>query len=62
MVFGGSLDGQMYRYSTWDDAVAGHQVILEEVERSQGFARWLIFLVVCVLAALQYCFYGLSRA
>ena len=33
MVFGGQLDGEMNRYSTWDDAVKGHK---EMVRRAKG--------------------------
>lgn len=29
MVFGGPLDGQCYRYCTWDEAVAGHKVLTD---------------------------------
>ena len=31
MVFGGSLSGEMDRYSTWDDAVGGHNAMVENV-------------------------------
>lgn len=29
MVFGGRLDEAQHRYATWDEAVAGHEVIVE---------------------------------
>jgi hypothetical protein len=31
MVFGGKLDGDQYRYSTWDEAVEGHSQVVEMV-------------------------------
>ncbi len=34
MVFGGELDGETRRYSTWDEAIAGHgemEICVEEV-------------------------------
>jgi len=30
MIFGGARDGEINRYSTWDEAVAGHDEILKE--------------------------------
>jgi hypothetical protein len=30
MIFGGSLDGQQWRYATWDEARAGHLAAVEE--------------------------------
>ncbi|PZR71766.1 MAG: hypothetical protein DLM66_00060 [Candidatus Dormiibacter spiritus] len=32
MVFGGPLDGEMDRYSTWDQAEAGHEQMVERVQ------------------------------
>lgn len=32
MVFGGELDGEMNRYSTWDEAEAGHNAIVERIK------------------------------
>ncbi|MEH2201208.1 hypothetical protein [Nostoc sp.] len=32
MVFGGQIDYQQIRYSTWDEAVAGHQAIVELIK------------------------------
>ena len=31
MVFGGPLDQEMERYTTWDEAVAGHQQMVERI-------------------------------
>jgi hypothetical protein len=31
VVFGGALDGEMARYSTWDEAESGHKTIVERV-------------------------------
>ena len=31
MVFGGTFDGECTRYSTWDQAVAGHRVMVKRV-------------------------------
>ena len=32
LVFGGKLDGEMCRYSTWDQAVSGHLRVVERVK------------------------------
>jgi len=32
MVFGGEMDGHQVRYCTWDEALAGHKVILAKVK------------------------------
>ena len=32
MVFGGALDGQMGRYTSWDEATAGHTEMCDRVE------------------------------
>jgi hypothetical protein len=34
MVFGGSRDGQMYRYSSWDDAEIGHEMEVKRVHQA----------------------------
>lgn len=34
MVFGGQLDDETERYSTWDEAVAGHAAMCERVRSS----------------------------
>jgi hypothetical protein len=31
MIFGGPLHGEMWRYSTWDDAEAGHKMAVKKV-------------------------------
>lgn len=31
MVFGGEIDGEMMRYRTWDEAMAGHAAMVERV-------------------------------
>jgi hypothetical protein len=31
MVFGGPLDQEQWRYSSWDDAVVGHQMAVKKV-------------------------------
>ena len=33
MVFNGKLDGEINRYSTWDDAVAGHNAMVKKVKK-----------------------------
>lgn len=35
MIFGGSLDGEQERYSTWDEAEAGHKRWVEKVRSKQ---------------------------
>ena len=32
LVFGGKMDGEMCRYSTWDQAVSGHLLVVERVK------------------------------
>lgn len=32
LVFGGDLDGEMDRYGTWDEAVAGHAAMMERIK------------------------------
>lgn len=34
LVFDGKLDGEMDRYSTWDEAVAGHKAMVERVKEA----------------------------
>jgi len=36
MVFGGKFDKVQRRYSTWDEAVAGHNGLVREVEAAEG--------------------------
>src|SRR5262245_21525974 len=33
LIFGGEFDGQMWRYSTWDDAEAGHKMAVKKVKQ-----------------------------
>lgn len=33
MVFGGPLDGEQERYHTWEEAEAGHKIMLEKVKQ-----------------------------
>lgn len=37
MVFRGDHDGEMWRYSTWDEAVAGHEAVVAAV---RGKGKW----------------------
>ena len=32
MIFGGKLDGEMWRYSTWEEAVEGHKKAVKMVK------------------------------
>jgi hypothetical protein len=32
LVFGGAMDDEMRRYATWNEAVQGHNEVVEEVE------------------------------
>ena len=33
MIFGGPLDQQMWRYSTWDDAETGHKMAVAKARK-----------------------------
>ena len=35
MVFGGELDGEQERYSTWEEAEAGHKAMVERVKQEK---------------------------
>ena len=35
LVFGGNLSNEMDRYSTWDEAVSGHNTMIERVRREK---------------------------
>lgn len=35
MVFGGLLDSEQWRYSTWDEAKAGHAAMVERVKAAE---------------------------
>jgi len=42
MVFGGRQDGDQWRYSTWDEAAAGHEAAVDSLTRGYPLlARWL---------------------
>lgn len=32
MVFGGELDQEMDRYSTWDEAIKGHKIVVQKAK------------------------------
>src|SRR5262245_16039881 len=36
MIFGGELDGHMWRYSTWDDAEIGHKMAVKKVRNADS--------------------------
>lgn len=40
MVFGGPLDGDTYRYPTWDSALEGHKMLLDEAVLEGKVAAW----------------------
>lgn len=40
MVFGGPLDGETYRYCTWDEAIAGHMLLTDEAVLEGKVAAW----------------------
>lgn len=45
MIFGGPGDGQMMRYSSWEDAVAGHQLMVDYARSVRWSARaWADYL------------------
>lgn len=33
LIFGGKLDGDMWRYSSWDDAEVGHEAAVRKAKR-----------------------------
>ena len=35
LVFGGSLSNEMDRYSTWDEAVSGHNTMIKRVQMNE---------------------------
>ena len=39
MVFGGVLDGEMRRYSTWEEAAHGHIAVLDFARKRAGYSR-----------------------
>lgn len=40
LVFGGPLDGDMYRYCTWDEAAVGHAMLVDEAAVEGQVAVW----------------------
>lgn len=40
MVFGGPLNEQCYRYSTWEEAEAGHAILADEATIEGRVAAW----------------------
>jgi len=48
MVFGGELDDEMERCSTWDEAVAMHYTMVKRVQRSASM--WSLFFGACMRA------------
>ena len=42
LVFGGPADGMMERYSTWEEAEAGHEVIVALVRAFHG--SWVLWI------------------
>lgn len=43
MIFGGELDGEQQRYSTWDEAKAGHDRAVNNI-RKHILHSWLLFI------------------
>lgn len=39
-VFGGPLDGETYRYTTWNAAMAGHRMLLDEAVVEGKVSAW----------------------
>lgn len=39
MIFGGTLDGDMDRYATWQEAEAGHAAMVAKAKAAEGGAR-----------------------
>lgn len=51
MVFGGPLDEQTYRYPTWDSALEGHKLLLEEAVLEGKVAAWEVSARIAAMAA-----------
>lgn len=45
MVFGGSLDQEMDRYCTWEEAEAGHEIMTWRVMESEKWHNRMIFIL-----------------
>ena len=50
MVFGGPLDQEMYRYSTWNEAVQGHKLLTDEAVLEGQVAAWEVREMIAALA------------
>lgn len=35
MVFGGKMDGETWRYETWEQAAAGHKAVIDQVRAAE---------------------------
>jgi hypothetical protein len=44
LVFDGPLDGEMERYTTWEEAMAGHEIMVSAVKAATGSLIKRIFL------------------
>jgi len=51
MVFGGPLDGDTYRYPTWDSALEGHKRLLDEAVLEGKVAVWEVRAQINAMAA-----------
>jgi len=51
LVFGGPLEGHMYRYSTWEKAAAGHKILTDEAVVEGKVAAWEVRELIAALAA-----------
>jgi hypothetical protein len=51
MVFGGPLDGECYRYASWDDALAGHAMLVDEALIEGRVVAWEVREKIKALAA-----------
>ena len=51
LVFGGPLNGQMYRYSTWEEAAAGHKILTEEAAIAGKGAAFEVRKMIAALSA-----------
>jgi hypothetical protein len=45
MVFGGSLDQEMDRYCTWEEAEIGHDMMVQRVVKSEKWYNRVIFIL-----------------
>ena len=49
MVFGGPIDGETYRYATWEQAVKGHQIMVEAAEMEGHSTSWKMAMELTVM-------------